>query len=227
MQKIISAAVLVAGLNFAIPAVAANLTIGTPTTGNCLPFGCAFNDYANTRYQQVWTGSAFGGPVTITSLAFEFYAGGALPVGPTFEISLSTTARAVNEIDDFAFDSNVGADDMVIHAGSIVGNFDGTWLVFDGFSFDFDPSAGNLLMDMDVAGAMIGYFTYFRSSEAASEFSRAHNMGAAFDNWGLVATFGIESASAAVPEPAAWAMMIIGFGLVGAASRRRASIQST
>lgn len=41
--------------------------------------------------------------------------------------------------------------------------------------------------------------------------------GAALDN---------VSVSAAVPEPAAWAMMIIGFGLVGGAMRRRSNARS-
>ncbi len=34
------------------------------------------------------------------------------------------------------------------------------------------------------------------------------------------AAFSLDAAAAAVPEPASWAMMIIGFGLVGAARRR-------
>ncbi len=38
------------------------------------------------------------------------------------------------------------------------------------------------------------------------------------------AAFSLDSATAAVPEPASWAMMIIGFGLVGAARRRRVAV---
>ena len=37
----------------------------------------------------------------------------------------------------------------------------------------------------------------------------------------------LDSAVTAVPEPAAWALMIGGFGLVGAASRRRAKVATT
>ena len=37
----------------------------------------------------------------------------------------------------------------------------------------------------------------------------------------------LNSAVTAVPEPAAWALMIGGFGLVGAASRRRAKVATT
>jgi PEP-CTERM motif len=37
----------------------------------------------------------------------------------------------------------------------------------------------------------------------------------------------LDNVSIAVPEPAAWAMMIAGFGLIGAAGRRRRSLQIT
>ena len=37
----------------------------------------------------------------------------------------------------------------------------------------------------------------------------------------------ISLVSAAVPEPATWAMMILGFGLIGFAARRRRSVKTT
>ena len=36
-----------------------------------------------------------------------------------------------------------------------------------------------------------------------------------------------DSASGAVPEPATWAMMLVGFGLLGVATRKRSAIQTT
>jgi len=38
---------------------------------------------------------------------------------------------------------------------------------------------------------------------------------------GQSAGFSLGGASAAIPEPASWALMVVGFGLVGAAARRR------
>jgi hypothetical protein len=43
--------------------------VGLPAdsnTGNCFPFGCAYNG----RYQQVYSAGAFSGPLTITDLEF-------------------------------------------------------------------------------------------------------------------------------------------------------------
>ena len=48
-----------------------------------------------------------------------------------------------------------------------------------------------------------------------------HHTDARFDNLKLT------SVVAAVPEPATWAMMIVGFGLVGGAMRRRKSLTAT
>ena len=38
-----------------------------------------------------------------------------------------------------------------------------------------------------------------------------------------VSLYGIENVAAVVPEPASWALMIVGFGMIGASMRRRAS----
>ncbi len=44
---------------------------------------------------------------------------------------------------------------------------------------------------------------------------------------GIPAGLGVRLDTAAVPEPAAWALMISGFGLVGAAARRRRQVAAT
>ena len=194
-------------------ASASALTIGTPTGGNCFPFGCS---NSGTRYQQVWDAAAFGGPLTITTLGFTLNTGSGPLNGGSYIISLSTTGSAVNGIDDMAFNDNVGADDMVIYSGTLASQFNGTTLLFNGFSFAYDNSMGNLLMDVKVTGADGGSYFFNAMNGDATEVSRAHNFGAGSDNYGLVATF-----NGAVPEPANWAMLIAGFGLVGAAARRR------
>ena len=49
-------------------------------------------------------------------------------------------------------------------------------------------------------------------------FAQVDNQG--FFNQG-VDNVSIEAVAGAVPEPASWAMMIVGFGIVGALARRR------
>lgn len=211
-------AVFAAALVLAPLASASALTIGTPTGGNCFPFGCG----AGSRYQQVWDSAAFGGPLTITNIGFKLSAGSGPLNGGSYVISLSTTSTAVNSIDDNAFNDNVGGDDTVIFSGTLASQFDGTWLVFDGFSFNYDYDDGNLLMDVKVTGANGGSYFFEAMNDTATQFSRAHDFGSAFDNWGLVATFNGDFG--VVPEPATWAMLISGFGMVGFAMRRRRAI---
>jgi hypothetical protein len=199
-------------------ASASAVTIGTPNGGNCFPFGCG----GGTRYQQVWDSAAFAGPLTISSISFKLNSGSGPINNASFVLSLSTTASAVNGIDDVAFDSNVGGDDTVIFSGALAGQFDGTTLLFDGFSFGYDNSLGNLLLDVKVSGGGFGDYFFDAMNGNATQFSRAHDFGAGFDGYGLVATF--NGGGGAVPEPASWAMLIAGFGLVGAVARRRRMI---
>jgi hypothetical protein len=58
---------------------------------------------------------------------------------------------------------------------------------------------------------------------ASSSTRLSFNVDPATDNVDGI----LDNVSVSVPEPAAWAMMIAGFGLVGAASRRRRSIETT
>jgi len=59
----------------AAPSRAATITVGTPVSGNCIPFGCPWTLDANqtpiTGYQEVYAAGAFGTiQVLITALTF-------------------------------------------------------------------------------------------------------------------------------------------------------------
>ena len=47
-----------------------------------------------------------------------------------------------------------------------------------------------------------------------------------FNNFQRIQTTGVQTiaSTAAVPEPASWALMIAGFALIGAATRRKVSL---
>ena len=71
-QKVLLLAVCVTLLTAG--AFAAPITIGTAQSGNCYPFMC--NDSGTSSgvsidYQQVYTSSAFSGPVMINSITFS------------------------------------------------------------------------------------------------------------------------------------------------------------
>lgn len=94
-------------------------------------------------------------------------------------------------------------------------------------AFSYDPSLGNLLLDIGYDGktgssGSTGLDAY--NGNANGIFSRMHNFGTGFAGYGLKT--GFETGPAPVPEPTTWAMMIAGFGLVGGAMRYRKSKQA-
>ena len=72
-------------------------------------------------------------------------------------------------------------------------------------AFSFTPIASNGTIDLSAQANIIG-----------ASISTSDSAGLNYDNF----TFEL---SGAVPEPSAWALLILGFGLVGGAMRRRAT----
>ncbi len=82
---------------------------------------------------------------------------------------------------------------------------------------------GNLLETTTGVGGNSGPYAITRASVDIAFFSIGGN-----DTFGVESvTIGDPIAAAVVPEPATWAMMIAGFGLAGAAMRRRTSATVT
>src|SRR5450755_302587 len=110
MNKTLATVIVCLALLMAIPAMA-DVTVGLPPdpgSGNCFPWGCAYN----AEYQQVYAQGAFSGSITITGLQFyntQFNSlSTQLPSG-NWAISLSTTSVDVNTISS-NFASNLGGD---------------------------------------------------------------------------------------------------------------------
>lgn len=119
----------------------------------------------------------------------------------------------------------------------------------DGVNLTFADDASQLLPESFVGG-QITSGTYLPSNYGAYEFTFANNtpLFAGFNgldgngNWTLYAddlfspdggevaggwTLNITTDAGAVPEPATWAMMIGGFGMVGGAMRRRNAVKAS
>ncbi|MFN3371604.1 MAG: PEPxxWA-CTERM sorting domain-containing protein [Sphingomonadaceae bacterium] len=218
--------ILATGIALIAAPAAASFTIGTKTGANCYPFGCSDGNAPGDRYQQAYNAAAFsGGPVLLTSMSFEMVLAMTSPPdlkSGTFQLSLSTWTGAMGTLDETDFDGNLGADNMVVWTGPLSSAFDGTKLSFSIAPFLYDPSMGNLLLDVSVTGgASLDYFTFFAADYLEDgTFNRISNYELNQTNrlWGLVTTF---NGGAVVPEPATWGMLIVGFGIVGSMARRR------
>jgi hypothetical protein len=207
-------------LAFAGPAGA--VIIGQPAdagVGNCFPFGCTDRDGTpGTRYQQVYDSAQFSGSLLIDTISF-FDAGfsGNLNSG-TYTLSLSTTTQPVNALDLVTFDNNLGSDNQTFTVSVLAGGPVPSVLSFSGTPFLYNPGLGNLLLDVQIAGiAHSGGESFFecRCGTAAGIFSRAHDFGSGFDDFGLVTEF----EGSPVPEPTT--VGLLGLGLITGAVRRR------
>ena len=148
-------------------------------------------------------------PATAAQFAFSFTPSQAL-LGATFSgsgiFTTSDVATMVGGQTAFAITSitgTVGGSAIVAPTAASYGNYFTTGSYFlDGSGVNFSTASGRPI-------------SFFNQSNNNLYRINAQSPGASFY---VTAT---SSAVAAVPEPASWAMMIGGFGLTGAALRRR------
>ncbi len=232
------------GILAANPAFAADIVTITP---NPAPSGQAqspapftYRGTSGSRTQQVYASSFFSGPQMLTSLAFRSTPG--FRNGANYasvNISLSTTMFGDETGTPLSadFSSNVGADALLVYRGAI--SF--TAPISDGFeyivnfdnAFRYDPSMGNLLLDVTipVGSDVDGPGFFLASYDTANSFNDGvYSVNSVFDGAatsgiantaGTITQFTGTALADAVPEPATWAMMIGGFGMAGGAMRRR------
>jgi hypothetical protein len=202
--------------------VAAQTTVGSNHGGNCYPFSCFASD-SGAWYQQVYNAGAFSGPISFNTISFGRSQAGAID-GATYDISFYISP----------YDANSLTADRAGNEGTLLGSF-GTFslsgnmplvLSLTGSTIHFDPAAGNLLLDVSVTGTapLGGYNSFFNADNSTSVTARAYSNnegGFAGTSGALVTTF--STVAGGVPEPASWALMIVGFGLVGGSLRQRRS----
>lgn len=196
------------------------------------------------RYQQVYSSTAFPGPITFSGIQFDVFNthGDGLNEmdAATFQISFSTTSAGVGTVSSNQA-GNVGADHQLFGTYSLGGTLAST-LVFNGLSsFTYDPSKGNLLIDVLLSNVTTnpkGDHTYVDADTGGSIFSRGYTGfggGTTGDGIGLVTTF-LTSAStppppsttSTTPEPGTFVLAALGFSLaVGRVRRSRTKVNAT
>ena len=208
----------------AAPAEAQTVTFGdsNPSTINdCTP-GCT------PILQTVYRGSRFGSsPVQIDSISF--YLMSLATLTDTYTFTLSTSRNGVGSLSS-VFANNVGADAQTFWSGTPTAGSTGAWVTFSGTPFVYDPTLGDLLLEIDHPGdtgtsSSDRFYSAYGSDHGAQ---RAYRFGGDYldgTSHSIDTVFGVSAPPASgVPEPASWAMMVGGFGLVGGALRgRRAS----
>jgi len=213
-----------------------DVTVGNISSGesNFIPFGGAYaNNDGGTEYQQVYLGSLFGtSPFLIGSVTF--YAAPstapALNADGTYTLSLSTTTAPVGGLST-NFASNVGPDSYTFFSGTLPPSVSTTMTFTLPTAFDFNPTAGNLLLDVTFTGVTNKSDAYYiaQNDDFGMLSSRMVNGSAGgTTGYGLVTTFGGAGTPTIVPEPSS---LGLGFAAVGSLAfagffwrRRRAEV---
>lgn len=211
-------------LIFLAPARADVIIGAGANSGNFFPFtGDGYN--VNTRYQQVYKSSFFSGPTLITSISFfDSNYPGAVFETADYAFTLSTSKYAVDHLNTSDLNDNPGADAALFASVHLAGATGSMFTISagtgGGAAFIYDPSQGDLLVDIvrsnAVAGTGSGYLDAY-NGDAGGIFSRAHNFDGGFEGYGLKTGFGTQ----AVPEPSTFLLGAIGTTMVGLIGWRR------
>jgi len=197
-----------------------------------------FDATADRHWQWWYDASIFGdGPLTISAISFRYDAmfGGLetldYSLGAGFELQLDTIAGPLSATyaDNLPSPTTVmsGARTLSTTVGGPSGQTKpfGIHFVFD-TPFHYDPADGDLVIDLVVPAA--GFFGTLDFASGGDLAKRVFNLDAAAAGGSIQALTPVTRFDvSAAPEPAAWTLMITGFGLAGAAFRRRGRLAAT
>ncbi|MEO7411463.1 MAG: PEPxxWA-CTERM sorting domain-containing protein [Sphingomicrobium sp.] len=201
------------------------------------------------RLQQVYDADQFSqGAITITGVSFrtngETFAGLFGTPGTAFtrttqgfQVQLSTTSASADNLST-SFSANTGSNvvsviprsDVTYSTAAMSSNgttrdFDVTFNFLN--AFVYDPSMGNLLLDLtsfggsNRSGATLDGQNVLGDGTSSLFLQNGTGGNGATNTFGYVTRFQTAAVTGAVPEPGTWAMMLLGFGAMGVSLRRR------
>lgn len=199
-----------------------SITVGVDNGGNGFPFGGPFLTNPGTTYQEAYASSDFSGPELITGIDFFQQAGfnGPLYSG-TYTLSLSTIGANIGSLSSTNLVSNLGLNNTVFNTVVLSGSAPSK-LTFTGTPFLYDPTQGNLLLNITVTGGSGGKGVAFQDNEGVgTSVARYQNFG---NNnglgFGLVTEFDTSNGPA-VPEPGTLSLFGCGLAAVLLVKRLR------
>lgn len=218
MRNLIAVSLASALFLSATPSSAATVVFGSPaptSTGDCTP-SCT------PQFQTVYSRTKFGSaPVAIT--AITYFLSSQQANLQNYTITLSTSANAVGSLSS-TFANNVGVDATTFYSGIPNSTTGGQDITFAGL-FNYDPTLGDLLVDIAHSGSDAGLYSSYEGSEVGLA-QRVYSFEASGDGSVTSPSYTIATrfttgpvVAAAVPEPSTWALMLLGFGFVGGAMR--------
>ncbi|HEX4134921.1 MAG TPA: PEP-CTERM sorting domain-containing protein [Bryobacteraceae bacterium] len=212
---------------FPVTLLGDTITLGVNNGGNADPFAGPFPGQAGTEYQEAYASSDFSGTIAISSIDFFLLPGsqGSTLYGGTYQVSLSVITANINSLSQTDLASNIGADNTIFSTEILSGAAPNV-LAFSGGPFLYDPSAGNLLLNIQVSNPTGGGNALFEDGEGdgPAGIVRYSNFYGGTTGYGLVTQFTGSSSitnlsTLDTPEPRT--LMLFACGLAGLFIRRR------
>jgi hypothetical protein len=204
-----------------------SIVLGTDNGGNGDPFSGPFAGFQGTEYQEAYASSdfSFSGPAIITGIDFFLEPGfsGTTLYGATYKLSLSIVTANINNLSDTNLASNLGTDNTVFTTVALAGTAPDE-LTFGGSPFSYDPSLGNLLLDIQISDVTSSGSAVFQDGDGSgpSGIARYSNLYNGTTGYGMVTEFDYSAGSfgfVTIPEPRT--LILFGYGLAGVFAIRR------